>query len=127
MTTGGRPPRSLRGTQWVYDRIDFGNDRLALVVDVVLAQGMAFKRIVHQDAAQVGMAPEIDSEHVEAFALEPVCRAPIADDARHPKVGSVCPDANLDAKAMSQGQRIQMVHDVIARLSFEPINRGQIG
>src|SRR6266404_7041482 len=98
MTTGGRPPRSLRGTQWVYDRIDFGNDRLALVVDVVLAQGMAFKRIVHQDAAQVGMAPEIDSEHVEAFALEPVCRAPIADHARDPEVSSF--NGDFDAEAM---------------------------
>src|SRR5260370_39838836 len=119
------PRGSLRGANWVYDRIDFRNDRLALVVDVVLAQRMPFERIVHQDAAQVGMAPEIDSEHVEAFALEPVRRAPVADDARDPEIAGL--DAYFDAEAMTERGRIQMVHDVISRLAFEPINRGPSG
>src|SRR6266481_1374591 len=86
---------------------------------------MTFERIVHQDAAQVGMASEIDSEHVETFALEPVRSAPVTDHARHPKVTSL--DRDFDAEPMAEGERIQMIDDVVARLALEPINRCQIG
>src|SRR5579871_6237225 len=62
--TRGRPRRR--------HRIDFFDDRLAAVHRIVLAQRMADEGIVEQDAPQVGMIPEVDAEHVEAFALQPV-------------------------------------------------------
>src|SRR5229473_8008610 len=116
---------SARGADRVHDRIDLRNDGLTFVVQVVLTQRMALERIVHQDAAQIGMALEYDSEHVEAFALEPVSRAPVPDHATHPRVGGV--HANFDPEAMAEGERIQMIDDLKPGLAIEPINRGQIG
>ena len=57
----GRPlpgPRvsSARGANRIHDRVDLRDDQLAFVVEVVLAQRMTLERIVHQDAAQIGMA-----------------------------------------------------------------------
>ncbi len=36
-------------------------------------------------------------------------------------------DRDFDAEPMAEGERIQMIDDVVARLALEPINRGQIG
>src|SRR5688572_5409876 len=41
---------------------------------VLLAQRIALPLLRHQDTAHVGMAFELDSEHVEHLALEPVRR-----------------------------------------------------
>src|ERR1700722_18715786 len=92
---------AARPANRINNRIDFGNDRLALVIEVVLAQRMSFERIVHQDAPQVRMALEDDPEHVEAFALEPVRRAPHSNHAVDPGLGPV--HCNLDADAMTAG------------------------
>src|SRR5580700_8455845 len=98
---------------WIHDGIDFGNDWLAVVVEIVLAQRMSLERIVHQDAAQVGMSLEDDAEHVEAFALEPVRRAPNSNHAVDPRIGAV--DANLDADAMRQVERVELIDHVETR------------
>src|SRR5260370_38735515 len=85
---------------------------------------MPLERIVHTDAAAIGMALENDSEHVEAFALEPIGGAPVADHAVYPRR---CPiDAGFYAQPMAQLERIQMIHNVIARLALEPIDGGQV-
>src|SRR5260370_27382615 len=85
---------------------------------------MPLERIVHTDAAAIGMALENDSEHVEAFALEPIGGAPVADHAVYPRL---CPiDADFYAQPMAQLERIQMIHNVIARLALEPIDGGHV-
>ena len=87
---------------------------------------MSLERIVHQDAPQIGMSLENDPEHVEAFALEPIRRAPHSDHAVAP-TASAPSTPNLDADAMAAGQRVELIDDVEARLAFEPIDGGQIG
>src|SRR5579862_9561760 len=86
---------------------------------------MSLEGIVHQDAAQVGMSLEVDPEHVEAFALQPVRRAPYSDHAVDPRIGPV--DANLDADAMRQGERVELIDNVETRFAIEPIDSGQVG
>src|SRR5208283_4458900 len=76
----------LRGSQRLGDWIDLGHDRLPLLEWIILAQRMADESVIEQDAAQIGMASELDAEHVEAFALEPVGRLPNRICARHPRV-----------------------------------------
>ena len=49
---------------------------------VVLAQREALPLVRQQDALQVGMAGELDAEHVVDFALQPVGRGPDAHHAR---------------------------------------------
>ena len=60
------------------DRIALGDERLALIVRVVLAQRMALELRVHEDAAQIRMPVEADAEHVEDLALAPVRGLPDA-------------------------------------------------
>src|ERR1700722_18075917 len=55
-------------SQRLRNRIDFRDDRLPLLIRIILAQRMADESIVEQDTPQVGMAAELDAEHVEAFA-----------------------------------------------------------
>jgi len=43
---------------------------------VILPQGVAGEFVRHQDAAQVGMAGELDAEQVVDLALHPVGTAP---------------------------------------------------
>src|SRR3972149_4929585 len=45
---------------------------------VILAQGVAFVILRHQDAAEVRVALEVHPVHVERLALGPVCRGPKA-------------------------------------------------
>ena len=46
-------------------------------------QGIAFKIVVQQHAAQVGMASESDAIHIIRFALQPVRSRPDRDHAIH--------------------------------------------
>src|SRR5580704_11324205 len=53
------------------------NPLVVLLQDaVILAQRMAFPTVGQQNAFQVGVAIELDAEHVEDFALQPVRSRP---------------------------------------------------
>src|ERR1051325_2613188 len=93
-------------------------------VDRILHQQLAgsFERIVlalreslpvlrHQNAAAVGMAREIDAEHVPDFALEPVRRRP---QSGHRRYRIVFADDRLHPDAVAVHRRIQDVDDVDA-------------
>src|SRR5262245_40498990 len=56
---------------------------LTSVDRIVLPQRMARELLVHEEAAQVGMAGEADPEHVPHLALEPVGDGPEGDGAGH--------------------------------------------
>src|ERR1019366_6240034 len=101
----------LRGSQRLRYWIDLGHDRLPLLERIVLAQRMADEGIVEQDAAQIGMPPELNAEHVEAFALQPVGGLPNRTSARHPRVIA---SANLDlhAQAQTTAHRFQLIDDI---------------
>src|SRR5512143_2506444 len=54
---------------------------LVLQLDVVVfAQGMATPVVRQQNASQVGMAGELDAEHIEDLPFEPVSGHPDAGD-----------------------------------------------
>src|ERR1700683_451081 len=106
------------------DRIDLGNDRLPFLIRVILAQRMPDESIVQQDTAQVGMPFEIDPEHVEAFALQPVGGFPQRSRAGNPCVLRI--DLDLNSQAEIATHRSQMIDDVETRLAGEPIHCGEI-
>src|SRR5579872_4644999 len=89
----------LRRPQRLHDWIDLRNQRLALLKRIILSQRMADEGIVEQDAAQVGMAVELDAEQIVAFALEPVGRLPDRIHARRPCIVART-DPNLHAQPM---------------------------
>src|SRR5918995_2772046 len=81
------PPRLLRTgclartfdlKKWL--RFEFNGD---FPDSVVLAQGMAFPLVGHQDAREVGMAFEDDAEHVVRLTLHEVGRRPHAHNRRN--------------------------------------------
>ena len=70
---------------------------------------MPFPVVVHEDAAEIGMAVEGDPEHVPRLTFEPVRRRPDADDARH---GLAVADPDLQPYTRrSLAQRKQVVAD----------------
>src|SRR6185312_16590782 len=70
---------------------------------------MPFPVVVHEDAAEIGMAVEGDPEHVPRLTFEPVRRRPDADDARH---GLSVADPDLQPYTRrSLAQRKQVVAD----------------
>src|SRR5438093_12644692 len=50
------------------------------------AQRMAGERLLEEDAPQIGMAVELDAEHVVRLALGPVRTLPHAGERRHVRV-----------------------------------------
>src|SRR4051812_19005421 len=55
--------------------------RVLIPVDrVVLAQRVTVPVVGHQDAARIGMIPELDAEHVEGLPLVPIGGPPHAGD-----------------------------------------------
>src|SRR5262245_18283815 len=58
-----------------------GNAVIRLGLDEVLAQRMSRPVLRHEDAAEIGMAAELDTEEIEGLALLPVGMAPDTRDA----------------------------------------------
>ena len=54
------------------------NTVVALLLVVVLAEGVAFPVFRQQDTAQIRMAGKPDAKEVKRFAFMPVCRLPNA-------------------------------------------------
>src|SRR5262249_50714157 len=60
-----------------------GSDqRLTLLLGVVLAQRVSLELLVEVDASQIRVALELDAVHVVGLALEPVGTHPESDEAR---------------------------------------------
>src|ERR1700730_1847583 len=106
------------------DRIDLGYNRLPFLIRIIFAQRMPDESIVEQDAAQIGMTFEIDPEHVEAFALQPVGGLPKRSRAGNPYILPI--DLDLNSKAEIASHRSQMIDDIETRLAGKPVHRGQI-
>src|SRR5579875_749787 len=115
------PSASARGRARGLDRIDFGHQRLAPVIRIVLAQRIALEGVIKQDPAQVGMAAEFDAEHVEAFALQPIRRFPFAIQTVGP--GVLARHRHLVPQAMVQGQGFELRDDFEARRAANPVHR----
>src|ERR1039457_4399310 len=77
---------------WLLAAFDSKIDLYPLIVllqdAVVFAQGMALPTVGQENALQIGMAVELDAEHVEDFPLQPV---------------GGCPDGNGAGKALAIG------------------------
>ena len=103
------------------------DERLRLVGRVVLAQRMPHELRVHQDAAQIGVAVEDDAEHVERLALEPVGAGPHADE--RVDLGAVAvlvADARLEAHAVACCERVEVQHDLEARLAVGVVDAAEV-
>ena len=93
----------------------------ALAGREVASQRMTFKLRMRQNAAQIRMALELNSEHVERFALRPVRALPHIDDAVDR--GILAGHRRLDAHAMFVRKRKQMIDHVVAVGAFLTGNR----
>src|SRR5271157_795683 len=90
---------------------------------VVLAQRIALPFLGHQDAPQVRVAGELDAEHIECLALQPIGRQVHAHGGfRLVAVGNV----SLDPHPLVPGEAIYNVHEVEALGPLGPIHRGDI-
>ena len=87
---------------------------------VVLAQGVAFPVLGHQDPGQVRMTFEDDPHHVVGLALHGVDAGVTVHQARHDRVrfGHLHPDAH----PLAQAQREQVDHDLEA-LRFHAVGQ----
>src|SRR5882757_7177618 len=95
------------------------DQRLALLLRVVLAQRVALELLVKVDALQVGVAVEDDAVHVPGLALEPVRTRPQRDHARQLRIALL--ERHLDAYAVVLGERVEVVDDLEARLAAEVV------
>ena len=89
----------------------------------ILAQRMPLETVIGEDAPHVGMAGEQHAVEIVGLALEPVGAAKHVDQRRHRRrlVGR-----HLDAHALVQPRRQEMIDDVEALLARRPIDRGDV-
>src|SRR5262249_57895883 len=85
----------------VLDR-SLGNERLARPQRVVLAQRVSLELLVHQDAAQIGVAFEANSIKVPHEALEPV-RA-LKDGRERRQLWRVARHSALEGQVLNTGR-----------------------
>src|SRR6185312_14674152 len=105
------------------------HERLALLFGIVLAQRVADELLVHEDAAQIGMAAELDAVEIPDLALHPVGAMPELDGAVERRVRAVLGlgHLRLDAQARAGLELAQVIDDLEARLAAEVVDRRQIG
>ena len=99
----GRPARWSRIPRGVSCS---GSYIFGVIVDlnrIVLPRRMAFPVVGHQDAAQIGMAVEVDAEQVADLALGPAHRWPDARQRRQRGIGAG--HANLHAQPLRRRRR----------------------
>src|SRR6266478_4875732 len=89
------------------------DERLALLLRVVLAQRMTLELLVQIDAAQVGMTVEDDAVHVVRLALEPVRAAP--DGRQRSDARTLLGYARLQTHPLAARDRAQVVHELETR------------
>src|SRR5271156_1575797 len=85
---------------------------------------MAVPVFWHHDAAKVGVAPDVDAEEIEDFALVEVGRGPDGRDAVDGGVFAV--EANDEANALFQRHGEDVVGDLVARLGGVPVDGGDV-
>src|SRR5215471_9672567 len=100
------------------------HERLPLLLRVILAQRVPDELGIHQDTAQVRVALEADAVKVVRLALEPV--RPLPDAAQRVDRRVVLGAAAVEANAVLEADRIDVQHDVEARLRRETIDAGQV-
>src|SRR5439155_2346057 len=76
-----RPPSGLLAA--LDSQVDLHPLVILLDDSVIFSQGMSLPAVRQQNALQIGMTIEADTEHVVHFALQPVCRRPDLDRAGH--------------------------------------------
>src|SRR3954469_8455351 len=92
---------------------------------IVLALREPLPVVGHQDPAPIGMAGEIDAEHVVDLALEPVGGRPDAGDGGH---GGVLAGADLDPHTMAVARRVEAVDEIEPPLfARRPVDGGDVG
>src|SRR5260370_5467830 len=91
---------------------------------VVLAQGMPIPVFGHHDAAQVGVAAEVNAEQVEDLALVKVSRGPDRADAVEGR--RIAVETDDKAQSLFQGHREDVVDDLQTRLGGLLDNSGDI-
>src|SRR5580698_5374983 len=107
-----------------FDTQVFLNPAIVLLEDtVILAQRVTLPFLWQEDAAHVRMACELDAEHVEHFALQPIGGEVHVDRG----LGLVLlGDESFDAHALIASEAIQNVDDVEAVGALGPIDRGDV-
>src|SRR5262249_28333872 len=104
----------------------FGIDRRAGVDAFdrkILAERIAMKAVPGQDATQIGMTRETNSEHVVGLPLRPVGGEKDTGDRGHILA---LRDAALDADASVLAEGIEVIDDVEAGLPGLPVDRGHV-
>src|SRR5882757_4639411 len=91
---------------------------------VVLAQGMPIPVFGHHDAAQVGVAAEVNAEQVEDLALVKVSRGPDWCDAVEGRRVAVETDDKAQTFFQRHGKNV--INDLEARLGGIPVDGGDI-
>src|SRR5215218_386802 len=71
-----------------------------------------------QNATQVGMAFENDTEHIERLAFMPVCCFP--DVCHSPHVRCILAQKHLQTKAVEMDRREEMIIHLESRIFFRP-------
>ena len=100
------------------------DERLALLLGIVLAQRISLELIVQVDPAQVRVAAELDAVHVVGFPLQPVCADPDRRHAGNDRV--LVGHARLQPQPMMMHGRQQMVDDFKARPLADVIHRRHV-
>src|SRR5512139_2192451 len=106
----GRASRWIRASGSMSDIVLERQARLAQAPGIGLAQRVALEALVGQDPAEIGVALEADTEHVEDLPLEPLGVLPQPDEARDR--GSRGGDRGLEAQTDMAGHRIEMIDEL---------------
>src|ERR1035441_1444763 len=102
----------------------FPNPSVVLLKNtVILAQRVPLPLLGHEDAAHIGVAFELDAEHVEDLALQPVGRQVHAHRGFQLEAfGNI----SLDPHALVPREAVDHVDHVEALGPFGPIHRGDV-
>src|SRR5580704_9751358 len=105
-----------------------GRDRrnIAVALDgIIFAQRMAFPVVGKQNTPQIGMSGELNPEHVENLALEPIRALPYGNE----RIDDGIVNAQLDADAqlLPQRDRNQLIVQFKARFHRIAVESGSIG
>src|SRR5213593_236003 len=118
-TAAPSPRNSSRVVRSAILRLDLrADERLAPIDGVVLAQRVADKLLVEEEAPQIRMTLEADAEHVPHLSLEPVGDGPESAGGGHPRVVLLHP--HLEADAVVVRGRVEMIDDLEARPVLAP-------
>src|SRR5258708_29202089 len=93
--------------------------RLFIAQRIILAEGISFPILRHQDSTRIGMPDKLDAEHIQRFPFAPVCNGEDLCGRRQFWVVPTDPDPQLDREILRKGG--ELVDDMEAWFLLRPI------